>query len=207
MTARLRERGVVLETRDPEIVLLCVPDAAIHEVAGAIPPGPWLAHTSGARSVTALAPHARRFTIHPLQTFTRARGAEQLDGAFAAVSGETPEAAHLGYELARLLGLEPFPLADQVRAVYHAGATFASNYLVTLHHAASELFLAAGAPVDALRPLIERTIENGFELTGPIARGDTATVEAHLETIRSRKPELEELYRALADTTRAIAAR
>ena len=83
----------------------------------------------------------------------------------------------------------------------HAGAAIASNYLVTLHHAASDLFQRAGAPPEALLPLMQRVIDNGFELTGPIARGDWRTVEAHLEAIRRYAPELEPMYVALARQT------
>src|SRR5207248_3208993 len=84
------------------------------------------------------------------------------------------------------------------RPLYHAGAAIASNYLVTLFRAASLLFDDAGAPPHALVPLMERTIENGFELTGPIARGDWATVDRHLSAIREREPELAEMYTAPA---------
>jgi predicted short-subunit dehydrogenase-like oxidoreductase (DUF2520 family) len=94
-----------------------------------------------------------------------------------------------------------------VRALYHAGAVVASNFLVTLHRAASALVEAAGAPPEALVPLMRRVIENDFELTGPIERGDWETVEAHLRAIRERKPELEPLYRALADATAKVATR
>ena len=73
---------------------------------------------------------------------------------------------------------------------------------MTLYRAAAELFAAAGAPPAGLVPLMRRTIENGFELTGPIARGDWATVDAHLSAIRARLPELEPLYRVLAEATR-----
>ena len=72
--------------------------------------------------------------------------------------------------------------------LYHAGAAIASNYLVTLYRAAARLFEDAGAPPEALVPLMTRTIENGFELTGPIARGDWATVDAHLGAIRDARP-------------------
>jgi predicted short-subunit dehydrogenase-like oxidoreductase (DUF2520 family) len=140
--------------------------------------------------------------MHPLQTFTRSRGPEQLDGAFAAVSGETPEAIAVATELARTLGLEPFELADDRRALYHAGAAVASNYLVTLYRIASDLLAEAGAPPAALVPLMQRTIANGFELTGPIARGDWATVDAHLEAIRAAQPQVEPVYRVLAEATR-----
>ncbi len=202
ITARLRERGIDLRAADAELVVLCVPDGAIAEVAATIPTGPWIAHVSGASPLAALAPHTRRFSVHPLQTFTRERGPEQLDGAYAAVTAEGEEARELAFELARTLGLEPFELADADRPLYHAGAAVASNFLVTLHRAASTLVGAAGAPPEALTPLMRRTIENGFELTGPIARGDWATVDAHLDAIHVRHPELEPLYRVLAEATR-----
>jgi predicted short-subunit dehydrogenase-like oxidoreductase (DUF2520 family) len=204
VAARLRERGLDVSTVEPELVLLCVPDRAIAEVAASVEPGPWVAHVSGATPLAALEPHRRRFGLHPLQTFTRERGAEQLDGAYAAVTAETPEAAAVGAWLARSLGLEPFALADDRRAAYHAGAAIASNYLVTLRRAAGSLLEAAGAPPEALDPLMRRTIENGFELTGPIARGDWATVDAHLAAIRAERPELEPMYLTLAETTKAL---
>ena len=185
-------------------MLLCVPDRAIAEVAAAIEPGPWVVHVSGATPLSALDPHDRRFGLHPLQTFTRGRGPEQLDGAFAAITAETGEARDVGVWLARTLGLEPFLLADGKRAAYHAGAAIASNYLVTLRRAAGSLLEAAGAPPEALDPLMRRTIENGFELTGPISRGDWATVEAHLAAIRTERPQLERMYVALAETTKAL---
>jgi len=203
VAARLEERGVELREDEPELVLLCVPDTAIRDVARDLVPGPgWIAHVSGATPLRALDPHERRFGLHPLQTFTRARGPEQLDGASAAVTAETGEARERGFELANLLGLTPFELADEARPLYHAGAAIASNYLVTLHRVASDLFRAAGAPPEALVPLMQRTIENGFELTGPIERGDWETVEAHREAIRSTRPDLEPLYDVLAEATR-----
>lgn len=202
VAARLAERGVQLHDEGAEVVLLCVPDSAISDVAGGLTPGEaWIGHVSGATSLSALAPHTRRFSLHPLQTFTRSRGPEQLDGAFAAVTGETPEAIEVSVELARTLGLEPFCLADDRRALYHAGAAVASNYLVTLYRIAAGLLEEAGAPPEALVPLMKRTIENGFELTGPIARGDWATIDAHLEAIRAARPEVEPLYRLLAEAT------
>src|SRR5438445_2195444 len=117
--ARLAERGVELTERDPELYLLCVPDRAIAELARGLEPGPWVAHVSGATPLAALDPHTRRFSVHPLQTFTRARGPEQLDGAWAAVTAESAEARELGFELARLLGLEPFELDEAARPLYH----------------------------------------------------------------------------------------
>jgi predicted short-subunit dehydrogenase-like oxidoreductase (DUF2520 family) len=201
LAARLEERGVELREDDADLALLCVPDTAIAEVARSLAPGPWVAHVSGATPLSALDPHERRFSLHPLQTFTLARGPEQLDGAWGAVTAETDEGLELGLDLARLLGLEPFALDDADRPLYHAGAAVASNYLVTLHDVASSLFAAAGAPPEALEPLMRRTIENDFELTGAIERGDWATVEAHREAIRRARPDLEPLYDVLAEAT------
>jgi predicted short-subunit dehydrogenase-like oxidoreductase (DUF2520 family) len=204
IAARLAERGVELLRGGAELVLLCVPDGEIAGAAAAVEPGPWVAHVSGATRPSALEPHERRFSVHPLQTFVRSRGPEQLDGAFAAVSGETPEAVQCGFALARTLGLAPFELDDSKRPAYHAGAAFASAYLVTLHRAAAQLLRYAGAPPEALLPLMARTMENGFEPTGPAVRSDWTTIAAHLEAIRTAAPALEELYRALAGAEGAV---
>jgi predicted short-subunit dehydrogenase-like oxidoreductase (DUF2520 family) len=201
ISARLRERGIPLREHDGELIVLCVPDRTIAEVAGRIEPGPWVCHVSGATPLDALDPHERRFSVHPLQTLVTWRGPEQLDGAFGAVTAESDEARERGVWLARTLGLEPFELADAGRALYHAGAMFASGYLVTLHRAAVSLVELAGAPPEALLPLMRRTVDNGFELTGPISRGDWSTMDRHLAAIRERIPELEPLYRALAEAS------
>jgi predicted short-subunit dehydrogenase-like oxidoreductase (DUF2520 family) len=205
--ARLRERGLrVSDGREPdpaaELVLLCVPDSAISEVAGGIGIGPWVAHVSGATRLAALDPHRRRFSTHPLQTLTRDRGADQLDGAWGAISGETDDALARARWLAEALGLRPFEVADADRTLYHAAAVIGGNFLVTLHRVATRLLEQVGAPPEAIVPLMTRTIENGFDLTGPIARGDWTTVEAHLATLAERDPDLVPLYRALAEATR-----
>src|SRR3954447_11475453 len=177
IAARLRERGVSVR-EDGALRLLCVPDRAIAEVARSIEPGPWVAHVSGGTPLAALDPHVRRFSVHPLQTFTLARGPEQLDGAWGAVTAEDDDARARALWVAETLGLHPFLLADDKRALYHAGASIASNFraalaptcLVTLDRAAAELVSEAGAPPEALVPLMTHTIENDFELTGPISR-------------------------------------
>jgi len=199
VAARLRERGVRVAP-DGDLAVICVPDDAIAEAARGISVGPWIAHVSGATPLTALDPHRRRFSLHPLQTFTRARGPEQLDGAWGAVTAEGDEARSAGLWLAEALGVHPFELDDASRPLYHAGAAIASNYLVTLHAVASDLFRAAGAPPEALVPLMERTIANGFQLTGPIARGDWSTVDRHREVLSST--DYAGLYDALAEATR-----
>ena len=241
VSARLRERGIAVGGDGAEIVLLCVPDRAIsdvarevmsrkhvsqemshHHMSAGLTPGHgreghgaeghvWLGHVSGAVPLSALDPSERRFGVHPLQTFARPEGrapetlAGQFDGAWAAVSGESAEALAVAAWLAKTLGLRPFELAESARPLYHAGAAIASNYLVTLQRAAASLFEAAGAPPEALVPLMLRTIENGFELTGPIARGDWETVQRHRDAIAAARPELEHLYETLASATVAIA--
>jgi predicted short-subunit dehydrogenase-like oxidoreductase (DUF2520 family) len=205
VAARLRERDLAVGADDPELVLLCVPDSAIAGVAASVPPGPWVAHVSGATPLAALAPHTQRFSVHPLQTFTRTRGPEQLDGAWAAVTAETEPARILGVWLAETLGLKPFELDDSARTLYHAGAVFASNFIVTMQRAASLLFETVDVPPEALEPLMLRTIENGFELTGPISRGDWSTVDAHRAAIHAALPELEQLYETLAAATAELA--
>ena len=206
VSARLAHQGIRCSAdASPDLVLLCVPDRAISDVATEVPLGSWVAHVSGATPLSALEPHVRRFSVHPLQTFTLRRGPEQLDGAWAAVTAETDEALRVATWLAEQLGLRPFSLLDENRAAYHAGAAIASNYLVTLRHAAGTLLEAAGAPPEALDPLMKRTIENDFELTGPIQRGDWETVERHIAAIRASCPELENLYRVLADATAVVA--
>ncbi len=207
IAARLAERGLAVTSgraplADADLVLLAVPDAAIAGVASQVPIGPWVAHVSGATSLRALDPHTRRFSVHPLQTLTRERGPEQLEGAWAAVTAEADEARSAARWLAETLGLRPFDLADADKPLYHAGAAMASNFLVTLHAAAARLLQESGAPSEALVPLMTRTIENGFVLTGPIARGDWSTVEAHLRALEERAPDLVPLYRALAEATR-----
>jgi predicted short-subunit dehydrogenase-like oxidoreductase (DUF2520 family) len=193
-----------LDVGDAELVVLCVPDRAIAEVAQGIEPGPWVAHTSGACRLVALAPHERRFSLHPLQTFALELGHEQLDGSWAAISGEDEPALAAARELAALLDVVPFELDDDERPLYHAAAQFASSFLVTLHDVAAELMQAAGAPPEALEPLMQRTIENGFRHTGPLVRGDWPTVESNVEAIGARRPELVPLYRALAGAEAAL---
>jgi predicted short-subunit dehydrogenase-like oxidoreductase (DUF2520 family) len=204
---RLIERGLrVTDGRAPDpsadLVLLCVPDHVIAEVAAGLPIGPWVAHVSGATHLAALDPHRLRFSVHPLQTLTRERGPEQLDGAWGAISGETDEGLARARWLADTLGLRAFEVADADRTLYHAAAVIGGNFLVTLHDVAVRLLAEVGAPEEAIVPLMARTIENRFDLTGPIARGDWTTVEAHLAALAERDPDLVPLYRALAEASR-----
>src|SRR5438445_6787148 len=116
LIARLRERGVAVGEDDPDVVLLCVPDTAIADVSRRLTPGrAWVGHVSGATPFAALDPHVRRFSLHPLQPFDRSGDPSQLDGTWAAISGETADALAVARELAATLGLKPFELADADR--------------------------------------------------------------------------------------------
>jgi predicted short-subunit dehydrogenase-like oxidoreductase (DUF2520 family) len=186
-----------LEIGEADLVVLCVPDDEIGGVAESIPAGPWIAHTSGSASVEDLRGHRLRFTLHPLQTFTREGGAEQLEGAWAAISGESPEALAAANELAALLRVDAFELSDGARPVYHAAAMMASTFTVTLHDVAGELMTAAGGPPEALIPLTRRTMDNGFRHTGPLVRGDTKTIRRDGEALEALGDDYIVLFAAL----------
>jgi predicted short-subunit dehydrogenase-like oxidoreductase (DUF2520 family) len=207
------------EASGAHAVLLCVPDDAIAEaaatVAAATPPPRLVGHTSGATGLDALASAAAAgaatFSLHPLQTIPD--DAADFTGCPCAISGSSADALAFARELAERLGMRPFEVDEADRAAYHAAASIASNFLVALQESAAALLGATGAedPRELLSPLVLRTAANWSELgpealTGPIARGDEATVERHLEALRERAPELVDLYEALAERTRALAA-
>jgi predicted short-subunit dehydrogenase-like oxidoreductase (DUF2520 family) len=197
---------------DADVVLLCVPDAEIAAAAAVIEPraGRLVGHCSGATTLDALAPH-EAFSLHPLMTVPL-DGQPRFAGAAAAVAGATPAALALATALAGRLGLAPVAVADEDRAAYHAAASIASNFLVTLEAAAERIAGSAGVERAALVPLVRATLENwaalGPEraLSGPLVRGDEATVARQREAVQERAPELLELFDALADATRALAA-
>ncbi|MDX6667580.1 MAG: hypothetical protein QOK04_960 [Solirubrobacteraceae bacterium] len=191
-----------------DVVLLCVPDTEIAHAARVVAPGPLVGHCSGALGLEVLAGH-EAFSLHPLMTVT-AEGA-RFAGAGCAVAGATPRALRAAAALARALGMRPVEIADEDRAAYHAAASIASNFLVTLEAAAERLAAGAGADRELLAPLVRATVENwaahGAEraLTGPLVRGDEATVARQRAAIAERAPELLELFDTLADATRALA--
>ncbi len=151
----------------PTSIVLAVPDGAIAQVARSISAGPWLAHVSGATPLAALDPHVTRFSVHPLQTLVTSRGAEQLDGAWGGITADNADGLARARWLAGTLGLRPFELADEHRVAYHAGAMMASSFVVTLFRAASRAVAAAGAPPEALVPLMQRTIDNRLRADRP----------------------------------------
>lgn len=222
LTTALRDAGIPVEgplgrgarCQDADVVLLCVPDGEIASAAAALAPGdgrrgPLVGHCSGALGLDVLAPH-EAFSLHPLMTVP-GDGPARLAGASAAVAGSTPHARGIAQALAFHVGLTPIEVADEDRAAYHAAASIASNFLVTIEAAAERLAATAGVERAALVPLVRATVENwaslGGEraLTGPIVRGDEATVERQRAAIEERTPELLPFFDALADATRALA--
>lgn len=197
-----------LHGADADIVLLAVPDDAIAEAARVIAPGRIVGHLSGATDLGPLTPH-EAFSMHPLITIT---GTEtRFSGASAAVAGSTDRALSVARELATVLDMATFVVEDRHRAVYHAAASVASNFLVTLEGFAEELAAHAGVPRRALVPLVRAAVENWAEhgaaaaLTGPIARGDAHTVARQREAIDELRPERLPLFDALAEATRNLA--
>jgi predicted short-subunit dehydrogenase-like oxidoreductase (DUF2520 family) len=192
-----------------EIVLLCVPDGEIGAAAAAVDPGPLVGHCSGATGLGVIDGH-EAFSLHPLMTVTR--DGAPFAGAGCAVAGATPRALAIARELARSLGMAPVAIADADRAAYHAAACIASNFLVTLESLAERLAQTAGLDREPLAQLVRATVANWAQLgaeralTGPIARGDEETVIRQRAAIAERLPDEIELFDALADATRRLAA-
>jgi predicted short-subunit dehydrogenase-like oxidoreductase (DUF2520 family) len=192
------------------LVLLCVPDGEIAVAASRIEAGPLVGHCSGATTLEPLAAH-EALGLHPLMTVPAGSPPEVFRGAAAAVDGSTPRALAVAEELARRLGMRPMRVAPEDRAAYHAAASIASNFLVTLEAAAERLAATAGVERSALAPLVRAAVDTWAELgperalTGPIARGDEGTVARQREAVLARTPELAPLFDALVDATRALA--
>jgi predicted short-subunit dehydrogenase-like oxidoreductase (DUF2520 family) len=194
-----------------DVVLLCVPDGEIAAAAAAITPGPLVGHCSGATGLAPLAAH-EGFGLHPLMTVPDGAPPSAFEGAGCAVAGTTARALETAEALAARLGMRPTRISEEDRAAYHAAASIASNFLVTLEGAAERLAATAGVDRALLAPLVRATVENwarlGAEqaLTGPIARGDEETVARQREAVEERAPDLLPLFDALVDATRTLAA-
>lgn len=193
-----------------DVVLLCVPDAAISVAARAVRPGPLVGHCSGISTLEPLAPH-EAFSFHPLMTVP-AGAMVAFAGAGCAIAGSTARSREMASWLARRLRMRPFTIADDDRDIYHAAASMASNYLVALEGAAEQLAATAGVERDLLVPLVRAAVENWAALgarralTGPLARGDYATAARQRAAVEARAPRLLSLWDALAAATRALAA-
>jgi predicted short-subunit dehydrogenase-like oxidoreductase (DUF2520 family) len=191
-----------------DVVLLCVPDAEIANAATGLD-ARMVGHVSGATPLDGV-----DFGLHPLQTVA---GPEtSFAGCGCAIAGSTPEAVELARALALAARMEPFEIDDSARAAYHAAASIASNFVVTLEWMAERVASAAGIEAaDARRmlaPLVRQTVDNWAALgpqaalTGPVARGDDVTVARQRKVIAEAAPDLLPLFDALVEQTKAVAA-
>ena len=199
--------------RGARLVVIATPDAAIESTASAIAPslepGALVIHLSGARGLDALTPvvtarsDVQVGALHPLQTLPF--GDTSVVGAWAAVAGPP-----LVRELAESLGMHAFVIADADRAAYHAAAVVASNHLVALLGQVQRIAERAGVPLRAFESLVRAAVDHTFDsgpeaaLTGPVARGDVATVASHLDAIPDEE---RRAYMAMADAARRLARR
>ncbi len=212
-------------TRAADLIFITTPDDAISSVcrelaeAGGISSGAVVAHCSGACSSSVLEDARGRGaavgSIHPLQSFATAEQAVRLlPGSFCCIEGD-PRAVAALREAAGTLGARVLAIPTEGKALYHAAAVVACNYLVALESAALKLAEAAGLDrgeaLEALLPLIRGTVDNienvGIPacLTGPIARGDVETVRTHLEAIAANAPDVLPLYKLLGLETVELA--
>jgi predicted short-subunit dehydrogenase-like oxidoreductase (DUF2520 family) len=214
-----------LESRAGAVVFLTVPDSAVAGVAAklaaagaGIPDAVAFVHTSGALELGALAPLRSRHSVgsfHPLRSFPEPGPPEAFRGIVIAVDASSAPLRRVLDRLARDLGAKPRRVDDGQRALYHAAAVFASNYVVALIGEAVGLLQRSGwteqEAAQGLIPLAEGALANVMKrgptaaLTGPIRRGDAETVRRHLVALaeldarsgRQRGPRRNDVYRML----------
>ncbi len=198
-----------------ELIIVAVPDDAIAPLAAGLRlySGQAMVHTSGALDADVLAPAMAAGTqvgaFHPLVAFADIdRAVAAIHGATIAIEGDDQLATLLA-DMAETMGARPVRLAPGSKAAYHAAAVLAAGGFVALLDAIVELGRVAGldeaGALAIYGPLIEGTLDNARELgvraalTGPIARGDRGTLDAHLAALRAHAPDVLALYRAVAD--------
>jgi hypothetical protein len=237
LAAALRAAGIEVDgplgrgaRPQAEVVLLCVPDGEIRAAAEAIPArrpaasggnrdwGPaageaapqLVGHCSGATTLEPLDPH-EAFSLHPLMTVPEG-GTAPFEGAGCAIAGTTPRALATAEALSRALHMRPVHVHDEDRAAYHAAASIAANFLVTLEGAAERLAATAGVERELLVPLARAALENwaargaAQALTGPVARGDEATIARQRAAIAERTPDLLGVFDMLVAASRVVVA-
>ena len=201
-----------------DFVLVAVPDDVLRPLVaglaetGAWRPGQLVAHTSGAQGIGVLDPAAARgvlaLALHPVMTFTgRREDLDRLDGATFGVTSPD-ELRPVAESLVVEMGGEPVWVPESARALYHAALSIGSNHLVTLVNDTLTLLDGVGVeqPARLVAPLLSASLDNVLRLrhaalTGPVSRGDVATVAAHVRTLSERAPEVLPSYAALARRT------
>lgn len=210
---------------EADIVFLTTPDRELAGLANRLAGSAQLAgnqvffHMSGALPAEVLAPLKEKGaavgSVHPLQSFADIENAvANIPGSFFAIQGDH-RATEIAFEMVCDLEGRPFMMKTEDKPLYHLGACIASNYLVGLLHFAVKIYgqigMSAEEAVRALMPLINGTLANIEKLgpvkslTGPVSRGDTGTIEKHLEAMESLDPRLTNLYKTLGRYTTAVA--
>jgi predicted short-subunit dehydrogenase-like oxidoreductase (DUF2520 family) len=193
---------------DVDVCVISTPDAAVASAAASIAPNAdaVVMHLSGSLPLDALGSHPRRASLHPLVTIPDAEaGAHALPGAWFAVSGDP-----VAHAVVADLGGRRVDVDDAGRAAYHAAACIASNHLVALLAQVERVAAEAGVPFAAFVELVRMTVDNvasrgpAAALTGPVARGDWATVERHLAAL---PPSERDFYLAGAARAAELAGR
>ena len=186
---------------DVDVLVIATPDAAVAEVAAAVRPRAEtvVAHLSGALGLGPLAGHPRRAVVHPLVALPDAeRGAARLRGAWFGVSVDGDPVA---LDVVGALDGRPVAVPEEHWVRYHAAAVIAANHLVALLGQVERVAESVGVPLQAYLDLAQGSLDDVAELgpaaalTGPVRRGDHATVEGHLAAL---PPEERPAYEALA---------
>ncbi|HEY2849786.1 MAG TPA: DUF2520 domain-containing protein [Gemmatimonadaceae bacterium] len=218
LAAALAEAGVTVRgplargehAKPSDLFLLCVPEPELQAASAAIAGRSLVGHCSASASLDLLAPH-ERFVAHPLMTVTKA-GA-RFKGAACAIDGSSKRALSAARVLAQTLGMRPIHVPPDRRMLYHAAASMASNFLVTLEAAAERLGAECGVDRAGLAPLVRAAADNwatlgaAEALSGPIARGDDLTASRQRAAVAGAAPDLLPMWDALASATAALAAR
>jgi len=185
--------------------LLCLPERALPAAVAAVSAGTIVGHCSASEPLATLAPHDR-FSMHPLMSLIGE--STRFEGAVCAIDGSGHHTRALAETLATALGMRPIHVRAEQRALYHAAASIASNYLVTLEWAAERAASLCGISREELVPLVQASLDawriHGFAgaITGPVARGDDATVQRQRDAIAGAAPDLLPLFDTMAQTTR-----
>lgn len=193
---------------DAAIVILCVPDREIAAASAMITGNAIVGHVSASTDLSLLAPH-ERFMMHPLLSVV-GEGAVFTDAA-CAVDGSTDRALGVARSLAHRLGMRARRIAPEQRALYHAAASAASNYLTTVEGMAEQLAALVGLERNDLLPLVRSAVDNWSArgaraaLTGPVARGDEDTVAKQRAAVSTAAPDQLPLWDALVQATRTLA--
>lgn len=190
-----------------DLVLTCVPDTAVGPLAASWPVRGEVvvAHCAGSLGLDVLAPHPLVGSVHPLVALPDpGTGAARLRGAWFGIAGHP-----WMQSVVDVLGGTSVTVEDQDRVVYHATAVVASNHLVALMGQVERLAASVGVPLDAFVALARGSLANvaatdpATALTGPVARGDWATVGRHLAAL---DPDERPAYLALAAAARRLVA-